>query len=182
MTAHCPIAQPRRHVVSRSTPTFVTLGAISLRSCSHFPARLYSNCVKPVILPPGRARLATKPAPTGSIDCASTIGTVRLARCTASPAPPPATIIDVRRERDQFLGPLAKALAIERTPAMIKPQVAADSPAQLLQSLLERRHVKLRFLIVGRQVHQRADAPHALALLRARRQRPRRRRTAENRR
>jgi hypothetical protein len=32
---------------------------------------------------------------------------------------------------------------------MIDPQVATDAPAQLLQSLLERRHIQLYFRIVG---------------------------------
>ena len=39
----------------------------------------YSKIVNPVALPPGRARLATKPAPTGSMTTANTIGTVRVA-------------------------------------------------------------------------------------------------------
>ena len=39
----------------------------------------YSNIVNPVALPPGRARLATKPAPTGSMTITNTIGTVRVA-------------------------------------------------------------------------------------------------------
>jgi hypothetical protein len=39
----------------------VTLGAISLSSSSNF--RAYG--IKPVTLPPGRARLAIKPPPTG---------------------------------------------------------------------------------------------------------------------
>jgi hypothetical protein len=37
--------------------------------------------IKPVMLPPGRAKLTTNPAPTGSGTCANTIGTVRVARC-----------------------------------------------------------------------------------------------------
>ena len=45
---------------------------------------LYSNKVNPVALPPGRARLSTKPAPTGSTACANTIGTVRVAACNAA--------------------------------------------------------------------------------------------------
>src|ERR687892_235029 len=102
MTAHCPIpAEPT--VKSRSTATLVTLGASSLSNCSHFPLKLYSNCVKPVTLPPGR---------------------------------------------DRLLRPLPKAFRIERAPTVIEPQVAPDVPAQLLQSLLKRRHVELRFLIV----------------------------------
>ena len=43
-----------------------------------------SKIVKPVALPPGRARLATKPAPTGSTTCTNTIGTVRVA-CSNGP-------------------------------------------------------------------------------------------------
>ena len=82
-------------------------------------------------------------------------------------------------ERDQFVGPLAKALVIEWSPTVVEPQVATDGPAQRLQSLLERRHIELCLLIVGREVHQRTDAPHPLALLRTRRQRPRCRRAAE---
>jgi hypothetical protein len=46
-----------------------------------------------------------------------------------------------------------------------------------LKSLLKRSHSGLSFLIVGRS-HQQADAPHALALLRARRERPSRGRRA----
>ena len=38
-----------------------------------------------MILPPGRAKLSTKPAPTGSATFTSTIGTLRVARCN-SPA------------------------------------------------------------------------------------------------
>jgi hypothetical protein len=43
----------------------------------------------------------------------------------------------------------------------------------LLQRLLE-RHQALLLLGIGRRIHQHADAPHALALLRAGRERPRR--------
>src|SRR5262245_23991179 len=41
--------------------------AISLSSSSHFAPKPNSLGVKPVIFPPGRARLATKPMPTGSL-------------------------------------------------------------------------------------------------------------------
>jgi hypothetical protein len=39
-----------------------------------------SKLANPVILPPGRARLATKPAPTGSLICANTTGIVLVSR------------------------------------------------------------------------------------------------------
>src|SRR5262245_62082678 len=44
---------------------FVTLGAISFSSSTHLPAIEASRLLKPVTLPPGRARLARKPSPTG---------------------------------------------------------------------------------------------------------------------
>jgi hypothetical protein len=75
---------------------------------------------------------------------------------------------DVRRQRDQFVGPLAQALIIEWSPTVVEPQVATDGPAQRLQSLLEGRHIELCLLIVGREIHQCTDAPYTIRLLRAR--------------
>ena len=60
-------------------------------------------------------------------------------------------------------------------PAVVDPHVAAVGPAQLLQRLQERRDAGLAFRIVRGHVHEHADAPHALGLLRPRRERPRRR-------
>jgi hypothetical protein len=48
------------------------------------PLKLYSNNKKPVTLPPGRAKLSTKPPPTGSATAANTIGALRLACCIAA--------------------------------------------------------------------------------------------------
>ena len=67
----------------RRTAARVTRGSISLSSSSHFALVPYSNEMKPVVLPPGRARLATKPALTGSAMPTNTIGTVRVACCRA---------------------------------------------------------------------------------------------------
>jgi hypothetical protein len=50
-----------------------------------------------------------------------------------------------------------------------------------LHALLERSDVGLRFRILGRCVHEDANAPGALALLRARRERPRSRHAADKR-
>jgi hypothetical protein len=55
-----------------------------LSSSSHFPLMLYSKFMKPVTLPPGRARLSTKPPPTGSPTTGNTTGTVRVA-CSNAP-------------------------------------------------------------------------------------------------
>src|SRR5262249_28160346 len=64
---------------------------------------------------------------------------------------------------------------IAATPPDVDAHVAADGPAELLQPLQKRRVAGLAVGIIRRQVHQHGDAAHALALLRARRERPRRR-------
>ena len=66
---------------------------ICLSSSSNFSGCPNSNPEKPVALPPGRSRLSTRPAPTGSLAVGNTIGTVRLARFNSIAIPPePATI------------------------------------------------------------------------------------------
>src|SRR5262245_46272094 len=72
---------------------------------------------------------------------------------------------------------------VRRVPASspVVPQVAAVAPAQLLQGLRERREAGLSFRIVHGQIQEHADASDALARLRARRERPRRRYPAEQR-
>jgi hypothetical protein len=47
ITANCPI--PLALPGSRKTAARVTPGAICLSSSSHLPARLNSNCMKPVV-------------------------------------------------------------------------------------------------------------------------------------
>ena len=77
-------------------------------------------------------------------------------------------------ERDQLLRIPAHSLEIAAAPAHIDPYVPADRPARLLQPLPEGRNAGLRFRLVRRREHEHADAPHALTLLRAHRNRPRR--------
>jgi len=95
------LADPWGMDASRRIAAHVRRGAISLSSSSHFALRPYSNPVNPVSLPPGRARLATKPAPTGSGVSVNTIGTVRLVWSNgATTVPPEAKITSgLRRSR-----------------------------------------------------------------------------------
>src|SRR6266446_9522855 len=51
------------------------------------------NWLKPVVLPPGRARLAASPPPTGSVTVTKTIGTLLLERCNAATMVAPAARI-----------------------------------------------------------------------------------------
>src|SRR5262245_56292849 len=64
-------------------------------------------------------------------------------------------------------------------PAELDSRVAALGPAQLLEALQECSVTGLRFPVVRSQAHYDTDAPDALRLLRARRQRPRGCRAAE---
>src|SRR5215472_11593164 len=64
MTPNWPV--PVGRAGSRRIATWVTSGAICLSNSSHFALVLYSKFRKPVTLPPGRASVFTKPAPTGS--------------------------------------------------------------------------------------------------------------------
>jgi hypothetical protein len=49
-------------------------GTTSRKSSSRLPASSFASVARPVTLPPGRARLATRPLPTGSPAVANTIG------------------------------------------------------------------------------------------------------------
>jgi hypothetical protein len=57
-----------------------------LTIASHLLVMLASMFKKPVILPPGRARPATKPEPIGSETPVNTIGTALRSRCSAATA------------------------------------------------------------------------------------------------
>src|SRR5215471_5490109 len=61
------------------TATRDTVGTISLRISSRFAASSVERNVMPVTLAPGRARLATRPAPTGSPAATITMGIVDVA-------------------------------------------------------------------------------------------------------
>ena len=63
-----------------------------LRSSRRFAAKSVDIYEKPVMFPPGRARLDTTPSPTGSPLNAMTIGTVVVARFAAHTAGPKAMI------------------------------------------------------------------------------------------
>ena len=63
-----------RSPASRRSPTRASLGTASLSISSLFVASSNDILENPVTLPPGRARLATRPSPTGSPAFAITMG------------------------------------------------------------------------------------------------------------
>src|SRR5262249_14717504 len=117
---------------SRRIATRVTLGAVSLSNSSHLAAMLYSVPIKPVTLPPGRARLSTKPALTGSPNTGDTIGTVRVACSNGPPVEAPWGSSTSGDDRSQLCCVLANSSGIARGPMDINPHVLANALACLL--------------------------------------------------
>src|SRR5262249_31549448 len=185
IAANCPI--PAAKLGSRRTATRVTLGAISLSNSSHFEPMPYSKTLNPVALPPGRARLWTNPAPTGARRTGASAGQDGAGAFPKAQGrggarrqhgPPAQTATgqdDVGGERGKFGRIFAKAISIRGSPAGFNVDVVAVGPAQLLQALHECHETRLRFGIVCGEIHEHVDAPHAFALLRAPRKRPRNR-------
>jgi len=144
-------------------------------SSTHLPANPYSGLVKPVALPPGRARFATKPAPTGSTACANTIGTVRVACSKGVAAGMPLAKTTSGESATNSAACLRKLSA---SPPPQRRSIRTLRPTAQPASC-NRRETRLSFRVVRGEIHEHADAAHTLALLRARRQRPRRRATEQ---
>ena len=87
----------------------------------------------------------------------------------------------VGRERDQFRCVTAQSVGIAAGSAVIDPDVLTIGPTQLLQRLLECGEAGLSFRVLRGQIHEYADPPHALGLLRAQTASSTRRRAAEKR-
>jgi hypothetical protein len=132
---------------------------------------LYSYRANPVILPPGRAKVWTKPLLTGSTTVTNTIGTVRVA-CIRKPtvALPVVTITSgagvtnsATNLRMRSASPAAQRVSIRTLLPSVQPNCASK----------ERRVAGLTFRIVRGRGVQHADPSHPVGLLRARRERPR---------
>src|SRR6516162_1496010 len=85
----------------------------------------------------------------------------------------------MREGKLQFGRKAASAVKIAPSPASVDPDVEALRPPGLQQPLPECGGKGLSFLVALDMHHQQPDPPHALALLRPRRERPRSRRAAE---
>ena len=88
---------------------------------------------------------------------------------------------NIRRERHQFRNVTWIARRIAAAPAIVDLQVASYLPPQVPKFLKERSVAGLSLRVVRRYRGEHADPPHPLGLLRARRERPRSRRAAEQR-
>ena len=124
------------------------------RDCRHWPgsptggdreqprARVRAACQQdrspgatdPVTLPPGRARLATRPLPTGSIATAKTIGMTDVA-CFAAADGGSVRDNDIDLEPDELGRDLGIALDASLRPAILDRDGATFDPAEFAQSL-----------------------------------------------
>src|SRR5262249_2259042 len=145
-------------------------GATRFTNSSHLLAIEGSKFVKPVRLPPGRAKLWTTPA-----DWIADLHKY----CGRRAGGIPDRDGDGRRIREdhvrpqikQLFGELARRHYIARSPAIKELTMAALRPAQGVKGLLENHAPRLSFWII-RDSHQHASPPHAIRLLRAGSQRP----------
>ena len=167
IAANWPI--PAARAGSRRTATRVRLGAISLSNSSHFPLRLYSNALNPVVLPPGRERLATNPAPTGSMTLANTIGTLRVIRCNAATLAlaearmtSGASATSSSADRLRSASPTGQRISIFTLRPSVQPKCRSPSTNAAQPGL--------PFRIVRGERHEHADA--SFRLLRVRSERP----------
>ena len=116
--------------------------------------------MKPVVLPPGRARLSTKPPPTGSA-ITNTIGTVRVACCSAAYESATGGQDDVRRERDQFGGVFLRMRSASPAAQRVSIRTLRPRSSPALQPC-RMRDSGPALLDCPRLGHKHADAPHAL--------------------
>ena len=103
------------------------------------------------------------------------MGTLRVIPCNDPHGSRPISKDHVRRESDKFRRVFAIALTIARAPPIVDACIAPYVPSQFGEPLQEGGVAGLGFGIVGDKVHEHPNAPHALCMLRARRERPRRR-------
>jgi hypothetical protein len=95
-----------------------------------------SKLVKPVRLPPGRPRFATRPAPTGE-------GRGRTVDQD-----------DVGRHANKLPRVAAQPVAVVRSPSILGAQVAPLHPSQIAQPFIECADAQLRIWIAGGKAHE----------------------------
>ena len=92
----------------------------------------------PVMFPPGRARLATNPAPTGSIAVVMTIGIVWVAFLAARAAGVVLTMMQIDPELDHLGGELREALRVAFREPALEDEVPPFAIPSLTQPVQER--------------------------------------------
>ena len=179
MAPNWPI--PPAMAESRRTATRVTPGAICLSSSSHFALMPYSNSMKAggVAARPRQAIDEAGADRIGDVHEHDRHGAGRLQQ--RGHARRASGQDDVRRERDQFRRVFANAVGIVAAPSGRRSARCGRRSSPIAASPCRNAASGPGLPHRPRPGHEHADAPHPLALLRARRERPRRRRAAEQR-
>src|SRR5262245_34992175 len=153
------------------TATRLAVGTSSRRNSSRLAANSAEKKLTPVALPPGRARLATRPSPTGSSGTPNTIGIAVVARSRRHHSG--------RAERGDHLDLSAnevgcqngQPLALVLGPAIFDREVLALNIAALFEPLAKgTQQIRIPLRRCGVEIPNHRQR----CLLRARRERPRR--------
>ena len=164
-----------------STPTRVASGTSSCKELQPLGRQLDVNQLTPVTLPPGRLRLATRPM----LDWVERRSTKTIGISLSLPLRPAPRRRTARCDNDSDLpahqlGRQCRQPSSSSSlgPAIFDRDVPALDIAHFAQSLTECRHEHLRW---PSAIPSRKPITGTCRLLRARRERPRRRRAAEQR-
>jgi hypothetical protein len=124
----------------------VAVGSSSCSSSSRFGATSTFNWVTPVMLPPGRLRLATSPSLIGSPPVSKTIGITAVAALAASAAGGADSGDDAHLSPHEIGRPLRQPLVSVLCPPVFDLDVAALDVTAFAQPLPEgSQHRRLRF-------------------------------------
>src|SRR5262249_45619591 len=121
------------------------------------------------MLPPGRARLCTKPCPTGSDTLTKTIGMVRVCCRSAATA---GVLLARIASGDKPTSSAAEERRITRGKAIVDPDILTLDPAQAFQRTRKgRESCPIDGIVLEKRV-QYAEAANPLGLLRVPGKRP----------
>jgi hypothetical protein len=116
---------------------------ISRSSSSRLAARSVTWVDRPVILPPGRARLATRPSPTGSRPSANTMGMADVARLSAGTAVPAVTMTSGLRRTSSLAISTSRSLrpsAQRYSSATVWPSIQPSSRSRCTRAAVHGAH------------------------------------------
>ena len=122
----------------RRSPTRASLGTASLSISSLLVFSSVPKLEKPVTLPPGRARLATKPAPTGSAEFVITMGMVVVALFAANAGGVAETTIRSTLRRTRSAASSGSALRLLLGKPVLDGDILSLDPSKLAQLLPKR--------------------------------------------
>ena len=124
----------------RRSPTRASLGTASLSISSLLVFSSVAKLESPVTLPPGRARLATKPAPTGSAALVITMGMVVVAFFAANAGWLSCDHDQINLKTNQVRRKLRQALILLLGKPVLDGDIFSLNPSKLAQLLPERLH------------------------------------------